>query len=799
MRLRTRLAVAFFFMSVLPVAAITLYSYFASLEAFRRASRAEAEMLAAQMAQRMEYVTNDLQRRVDRAWSMPEQIYAAEQAAQGKEKADQVNAGAHLVVEQQPELVRARLATVLGEAAGLVERIEFLPAGLAPDAAKELRAAAAGVDAPTTPPTHPVAGVPKTSAAQHLDAVPPSGPPSPRRPLTRTAPPLTPPEPPKPQRIVVDLAELEKLGAEIPFLRNLTAEQMAGVSNMLARQVEMGLRIAEREIARRNAEGATALEGAASPGVQGVHPGVGARGAQPRDLSVQSGDRTGRSQGDDRVHPPAPGGVRSHTWVMTQKRTPAEVGFAVGRGETVVGTVRTHFAMDRMLGAVMSLTRSDQGDIPFAIDSERRIYTPRKTDAKRLDEMNIAERAIASTATPAIGSAGAGTARAAGAPGAAAPDAARVPSADSASISATDDEWIIATQKDDSGVVFGIARPIGPALYEIRRTAASNLVLGIGVMSLAFIGIVPLSRRMTRNLSVLTDGVREIAQGNLDVRVPVRSHDEIGQLATAVNQMAKDLQAHQKLLVQQERLKRELELCRQIQNDMLPHDTLRAGLAEVRGVSIPAREVGGDFFNYFVLPSGELALLVGDVAGKGVGAALLMANIQATLRARLPLESDLPALVASVDREIEQSTPRGVYVTLFIGIFDAANRTLRYVNAGHNPQFVLRAGGAIDRMPSTGLPVGMFAGHGYEQRSVSLSHGDQLFFYTDGAVEVENEKGDMFGSERLEALLVAGLKDGRADLLADVEEAIRGFKGSAELFDDATMMVLRMGEARAAA
>jgi sigma-B regulation protein RsbU (phosphoserine phosphatase) len=184
---------------------------------------------------------------------------------------------------------------------------------------------------------------------------------------------------------------------------------------------------------------------------------------------------------------------------------------------------------------------------------------------------------------------------------------------------------------------------------------------------------------------------------------------------------------------------------------------------------------------------------VGDVSGKGVGAALLMAHIQATLLARLPLDRDLAHLVDAIDREMEKNTPRGVYLTLFVGIFDPKTNELRYVNAGHNPQFVLRAGGALEPLASTGLPVGMFAGHGYEQRAVSLGARDLLFFYTDGIVEVENEAGEMFGAERLGALLGAGHDSSVDGLLAEIDGAVRTFRGGAELFDDATMMVLRLG------
>jgi sigma-B regulation protein RsbU (phosphoserine phosphatase) len=273
----------------------------------------------------------------------------------------------------------------------------------------------------------------------------------------------------------------------------------------------------------------------------------------------------------------------------------------------------------------------------------------------------------------------------------------------------------------------------------------------------------------------------------------VRSRDEFGRLADQFNRMAQDLRANQDRLLEQERFRKELEIGRRIQEELLPRDPLHFRLAEVKGVSIPAREVGGDFFNYFVLPDGDVALLVGDVSGKGVGAALLMANLQATLRARLGVQEDLAALASALDGEIDGSTPPEAYVTLFMGVLDGSQRHLRYVNAGHNTQFVVRAGGGLEHLESTGRPIGLYPGGGYEERRVALAPGDCLFLFTDGLVEAENAAGEPFGEERLPDLLAREKGHGLDDILARVEAAVRDHRGGAEAADDATMVVLKIG------
>jgi sigma-B regulation protein RsbU (phosphoserine phosphatase) len=413
-----------------------------------------------------------------------------------------------------------------------------------------------------------------------------------------------------------------------------------------------------------------------------------------------------------------------------------------------------------LLSTVFSATARDRDEVPFAVDSDGHLYTPTPEDRRKIEAL------------------GSGFLRPDAKPG-----TTRLP------------EWIVVTTRDPtgSGLRFGIARPVGDALSELRTTAARTAGLGLLFIVVTLIGVVPLSVGLTRSLSRLNEGVRRIAAGDYAARVPVKTQDEIGKLARAFNQMAQDVEKHERVALEQERFKRELELGRQIQHDMLPHAPLRVGRTELRGISVAAGEVGGDFFNYLETGTGQVALLIGDVAGKGVGAALLMANIQASLRVRLALRQELTALAEEIDRQIQADTPEPVYATLFVAILEPATRVLRYVNAGHNPPYILHKDGGFERLEASGLPVGLLAGRGYTEQQVQLVPDDVVFCYTDGCVEAESETGEMFGADALERALVdAGTLSADA-LLRRMEETLRTFRGAREPSDDATMMVVTVG------
>ena len=664
MPLRTRLIIAFLLLSVVPLTAVTLLSYRSSVVAFERAAEREASDSAADVSRRMDMITADVGRRVDRMF-----VSASNQ--------DETN-------------VRDTLAPALGETAALVERVEFHPELPPPPAA--------------APPAH----------AQ--PPAPPAAPAAPGAPGPAPRPRVSVPAP-RPRVIVMDVPAIM---AEAK--REMRAE-LKGADPKVAQLIEQAMAAAAigAEVGMKEANKAMARQAQAERDAVAQH-----RDMQMRDMQMEVDGR--------------------------------KLEFAVKKDGRLLGRANATLNMDRTMMAVLAFAQRDEGEIPFAIDKRGKLYTPRTSDVEVLRALDVERLAVAA---------------ADGSP-------------------KRNDDWIVVAKRDSGGSVFGVARPLGDALAEIRRTSVRNLGLGLGVIALAVIGIVPISHRMTQHLSALTAGVRQLAGGDFRARVPVRSSDEFGALAASFNQMAADLERHQALVVEQERLRGELELSRQIQSEMLPRTALRSTAAEIAGVSVPAREVGGDFFNYFDLPEGRLALVMGDVSGKGVSAALLMANAQATLRARMPVETDLAALADAFDRELDRNTPGNVFVTLFMAILERDGRMLRYVNAGHNPQFLIRSSGPIEPLSSTGLPIALYAGHGYAEARVRVEHGDLLFFYTDGLVEAENAAGDMFGAERLQLLLADAQSREIDAILQLVEERVRAFRGSVEPLDDATMMALRI-------
>jgi phosphoserine phosphatase RsbU/P len=217
----------------------------------------------------------------------------------------------------------------------------------------------------------------------------------------------------------------------------------------------------------------------------------------------------------------------------------------------------------------------------------------------------------------------------------------------------------------------------------------------------------------------------------------------------------------------------------------------------LKGVCNPARMVSGDYYDFMPLSDGSLAFAIGDVAGKGISAALLMATIQSTMRTQLsatngsgPQTFSTAKLVANLNRQLYATTAPEKYATFFFAIYNDLTNTLTYTNAGHLAPILLR-GGESSTMDSTGTVVGAFPVARYTEKAVQLQQGDMLVAYTDGIVEPENAYGEMFGDERLLDLLVKYTNTDSSEIIARTMEAVNQWTGAGELQDDMTMVVAR--------
>jgi len=243
-------------------------------------------------------------------------------------------------------------------------------------------------------------------------------------------------------------------------------------------------------------------------------------------------------------------------------------------------------------------------------------------------------------------------------------------------------------------------------------------------------------------------------------------------------------------------LKSELEVAREIQLAMLPTGTYAAGDTEICGVTRPANTVGGDFYDVLPLRDGRVIVTIGDVAGKGSPAALLMALLLAVLRTLVDEELEACALVARLNTQICRHTPGSRFITLFYGIYTPATGALTYVNAGQNPPFVRRANGSIERLAGTGIALGMFEGSTYEAKDTLVEQGDILVLYSDGVTEAENPAGQPFEESGLERVVAAHALGAPDELAPAILRAVEAHARDSRFTDDLTVLILKRSPSR---
>jgi serine phosphatase RsbU (regulator of sigma subunit) len=294
--------------------------------------------------------------------------------------------------------------------------------------------------------------------------------------------------------------------------------------------------------------------------------------------------------------------------------------------------------------------------------------------------------------------------------------------------------------------------------------------------------------RMNRALGFLTSAAEALRRDQYDPALLAELTGQPGELATfaqAFADMAGELRAKQNR-------RQEMHAAAEIQLSILPPRFRRDGVAariDLHAEMHPAREIGGDFYDHYMLDATRLAFTVGDVSGKGIPAALFMAVSRTVMRS-VGGAADMASAMEAANRLLATQNAACMFVTLFHGVLDLATGALRYCNAGHNPPYLLRADGRREKLGATGVPFGFDPEMTYHTEETALRAGDLLFLFSDGITEAFDCDGREFGTGRLEAALEAGRGKGAGEVVAAVLAATRDFAAGAEQSDDITTLAL---------
>ncbi len=724
MKIRTQLIVALLLLAVLPLTGIVVYSYVSSRRAVRQTVEAEAAQLTVEMDQRLAAVKADLRRGVDRLaeLSLAELAGALAPEAEGGER-----------------VLVTRWLSELGDAAPLVESFEVIPVAPAPPRPPRPEGA---------PAVAPVAPVP----APELETI-----------------------------LLEVRREVEVLGLE--ELEDLED----GDAIVVREQIEQGIQLGV-EVAVAMTEVFAPL-----PPAPALEPGGAEDDPESRETPEaaeiraerwqhwvqrmeRDAERTERLAEDSGARLAERHDARiaerheARRLELAERRKRAEL--VLGRQPDFaipVGRVKPHFSAQKLLEEVLRATRREQGELPFAVDAEDRLYVADEADRPALETLFRRAREAGGKSL---------------------------------------EDWVLAETADpETGLRFGIARPIGETLATVDRAARRNLAFGLSLIGLAFGGVFFLSTRMSRYVKTLTDGAERIAAGDLQTRVPVHSRDELGQLASAFNRMAGELSHHQEKLIEQERRRRareieqqileadnarktrELEEARQFQLSLLP-ETLPQHPAFALAVHMEtATEVGGDYYDFRLAGDGTLLAAVGDATGHGARAGTMVTVIKSLFSAA-PAEAGPGAFLESAASAMKRMSLGRMHMALLLA--ELRDRRLTVAAAGMPPPLLHRAGrSAVAEISVPGMPLGTFAS-GYPEQTLELEAGDTVLLLSDGFPELLDAGGEPLGYARVCELFAAAADLEPAEIVAELRAAVAERTGRGAPSDDVTFVVLRV-------
>ena len=357
-------------------------------------------------------------------------------------------------------------------------------------------------------------------------------------------------------------------------------------------------------------------------------------------------------------------------------------------------------------------------------------------------------------------------------------------------------------------------RTLGDFTNAIFFVLAAIAVIFALIEIVAFVIGVRLTGTMTSSVAKLYEATQHVNAGDFSHHIQVNSHDQLASLESSFNSMTESLE---KLIGEQkekQRIESELFIAKEVQDLLFPRDVANLDGLELHGICRPARTVSGDYYDFLPVGPNAVGLAVGDISGKGISAALMMATVHAFVRAHTMVER-LPALAAAqggvapiilsedssccpspgiifalLNQQLYRSTPAQKYATMFLGFYDQQTRQLIYSNAGHLPPIVIRANGSTQLLDTGGTVVGLFGDMSYPEGRVTLNPGDIVVAYSDGITEPENDFGE-FGEERL-TQIVQESRDLDLPRISDaILNAVTDWIGGEEQPDDMTIVIAR--------
>ncbi len=362
------------------------------------------------------------------------------------------------------------------------------------------------------------------------------------------------------------------------------------------------------------------------------------------------------------------------------------------------------------------------------------------------------------------------------------------------------DSWMVFQPLSDVGWSLGIVVPKKELLEQLTKLSRMVALLGIAGLVALIVVVAWIGETITRPIRELTASVDQIGQGNLDTLLPsLSSRDEVAVLAHAFARMQSSLKHYidelARTISEKQRIESELAIAREIQLGILPKvfpPFPERTDFDIHACLSPAREVGGDFYDFFFTEQDRFWVVIADVSGKGVPASLFMAVTKTLIKAKVERSSSPAEVLTTVNRDLSSDNPSVMFVTVFLGVLDTRTGIFTYANGGHNPPYLVRENeGLVVLQAPKSLALGVFGEISYRESSIALTKTDTLLFYTDGVTEALSPEGQFFTAQRLEESLKGVGNSSPKEIVETLKRQIQEFVAEAPQADDITIMALR--------